>query len=245
MPNRRKNQIRVNSFLNQGLNMLVTESIRRFLVLTVGIAMLAGYGESVLAQLDDSAGYTDRIHLKNGDVITAGDHGVVMWDGVYNNQVGGANPGEGNRIAGHNNGVVVDANSADSIDNAILGNEIFSVNEMAIDLDNEQVTANDAGDIDSGPNDLLNHPELTGVTQDGADLDIDFDLDVELAGDYRIEFFDNPNGLDDNGFGQGERGLAQLVAGRPFHEGLDLALVELHALSVPLAVFIAPPGSTT
>ena len=35
-----------------------------------------------------------------------------------------------------------------------------------------------------------NHPELTGVTQDGADLDIDFDLDVELAGDYRIEFFE-------------------------------------------------------
>ncbi len=98
---------------------------------------------------------------KNGDVVSAGDHGVVMWDGVYNNQVGGVNPGEGNRIAGHNNGVVVDNNGADSLNNAILGNEIFSVNEMAIDLDNEQVTANDAGDIDSGPNDLLNHPVLT------------------------------------------------------------------------------------
>ena len=45
---------------------------------------------------------------RNGDVVSAGDHGVVIWDGTYNNQIGGANPGEGNRIAGHNNGVVVD-----------------------------------------------------------------------------------------------------------------------------------------
>ncbi len=142
---------------------------------------------------------------KNGDVVSAGDHGVVIWDGPYNNQVGGDNPGEGNRIAGHNNGVVVDDNTgADPLDNAILGNEIFAVNEMAIDLDNEQVTTNDAGDGDSGPNDLLNHPELTGVTQDGADLDIDFDLDVELAGDYRIEFFENPAGIGGVGLGEGQ-----------------------------------------
>ena len=98
---------------------------------------------------------------KNGDVVFAGDHGVVIWDGPEDNRVGGANPGEGNRIAGHNNGVVVDDLTVDSLGNAILGNEIFSVNEMAIDLDNEQVTDNDAGDGDSGPNDLLNHPVLT------------------------------------------------------------------------------------
>ncbi|MGB5200030.1 MAG: DNRLRE domain-containing protein, partial [Sedimenticolaceae bacterium] len=141
---------------------------------------------------------------RNGDVVSAGDHGVVIWDGSYNNQIGGANPGEGNRIAGHNNGVVVDDNiGADPLDNAILGNEIFAVNEMAIDLDNEQVTANDTGDIDSGPNDLLNHPELTGVTQNGADLDIDFDLDVP-AGDYRIEFFENPAGIGGIGLGEGQ-----------------------------------------
>ena len=80
---------------------------------------------------------------KNGDVVAAGDHGVVMWDGSYNNQVGGTNPGEGNRIAGHNNGVNIDDNGIASLNNAILGNEIFSVNEMAIDLDNDQVSFND------------------------------------------------------------------------------------------------------
>ena len=50
--------------------MLATVSIRRVLLLTAGIAMLTVYGEAALAQLDDSAGYTDRIYLKNGDVIT-------------------------------------------------------------------------------------------------------------------------------------------------------------------------------
>ena len=140
---------------------------------------------------------------KNGDVVVAGDHGVVIWDGPYNNQVGGVSTGEGNRIAGHNNGVNVDDNGVASLNNAILGNEIFSVNEMAIDLDNDQITTNDAGDVDSGPNDLLNHPVLTDVTQNGGDLDITFDLDVP-AGNYRIEFFENPAGIGGLGLGEGQ-----------------------------------------
>ena len=50
--------------------MLATVSIRKALILAAGIAILAGCGESALAQLDDSGQYTDRITLKNGDVIT-------------------------------------------------------------------------------------------------------------------------------------------------------------------------------
>ena len=50
--------------------MLATVFIRKALILAAGIAILAGCGESALAQLDDSGQYTDRITLKNGDVIT-------------------------------------------------------------------------------------------------------------------------------------------------------------------------------
>ena len=50
--------------------MLDNTSVSRTLVLVVVIAMLLGPGESALAQLDDSGLYTDRIHLKNGDVVT-------------------------------------------------------------------------------------------------------------------------------------------------------------------------------
>lgn len=50
--------------------MLETISVRKVLALIVSVVMLVGHGESALAQLDDSGLYTDRIHLKNGDVVT-------------------------------------------------------------------------------------------------------------------------------------------------------------------------------
>jgi len=45
-------------------------SVRKFLVPAICTAILVIFGQPVLAQLDDSGQYTDRIHLKNGDVIT-------------------------------------------------------------------------------------------------------------------------------------------------------------------------------
>jgi putative salt-induced outer membrane protein YdiY len=50
--------------------MLANVSIPKTLMLAVGLLVLISPGTSALAQLDDSAGYTDRIHLRNGDVIT-------------------------------------------------------------------------------------------------------------------------------------------------------------------------------
>ena len=50
--------------------MLATASIRKGFVVAAAVAMLAAYGDSALAQLDASGLYVDRIHLKNGDVIT-------------------------------------------------------------------------------------------------------------------------------------------------------------------------------
>lgn len=44
--------------------------MRKFLVLTIGIVSLVCHGEPALAERDELTGYTDRIHLRNGDVIT-------------------------------------------------------------------------------------------------------------------------------------------------------------------------------
>ena len=137
----------------------------------------------------------------DGDtVLTSGTFGVLVWDQANNNIVGGKDPGEGNRIAGYREGVVVDNTASNT---PIIGNEIFQNREMGIDLNNDQVTYNDADDSDSGPNDLLNYPVITAVQQSGGDLDVVFSLDLP-AGDYRIEFFENPNGIDDTGYGEGE-----------------------------------------
>ncbi len=42
---------------------------------------------------------------KNGDTITSGTFGVLVWDKASDNTIGGINPGEGNRITGHREGV--------------------------------------------------------------------------------------------------------------------------------------------
>ncbi|NNF68889.1 MAG: hypothetical protein HKN01_03895, partial [Acidimicrobiia bacterium] len=105
------------------------------------------------------------------------------------NLVGGSGPGEGNVIASNaHTGVLVQGAAA--VDNPILGNDIFDNVDLGIDLDVIGVTGNDPGDGDGGPNDRMNFPEITSAVEQGGLVVVGFDLDT-LAGDYRIEFFDN------------------------------------------------------
>jgi putative salt-induced outer membrane protein YdiY len=76
--------------------MFETVSIRKALLLAGVAAVLFAQAEPALAQLDDSGQYTDRIHLKNGDVITGNmkelDRGKLRFktrtmDTVYINWV--------------------------------------------------------------------------------------------------------------------------------------------------------------
>lgn len=95
-------------------------------------------------------------------------------------------------------------------DNAILGNSIHDNGRLGINLVGSAdaasgVTANDANDADSGPNDLLNYPDVQ-ATSFGANgskiITHDFTLDVP-AGDYRLEFFKSAS-KDPSGNGEGE-----------------------------------------
>ena len=51
----------------------------------------------------------------------------------------------------------------DSTGNAIQRNSMFSNGELGIDLADDGVTLNDAGDGDTGPNRLQNFPEFIGT----------------------------------------------------------------------------------
>ena len=130
-------------------------------------------------------------------------HGVHI-DNVSGNRVGGADADAGNLIA-HSNWNGVQVSPTAGTDNAILGNDIYSNGGLGIDLEGDGITGNDGNDDDGGPNDLRNFPVITSATESGGTISIDFDLDLgaTLAGDYRIEFFKNPNGVDATN-GEGE-----------------------------------------
>ncbi|MEM7626058.1 MAG: cadherin-like domain-containing protein [Planctomycetota bacterium] len=128
--------------------------------------------------------------------------GVYFADNADGNRVGGIGSGEGNLIAHHTQqGVLLAADAG--VNNAVLSNMLYSNGALGVDLADDGVTYNDAEDADTGPNEKLNFPVLTNVVQDGVDLDIGFSVDLPV-GWYRVEFFENPGGNDDTGFGEGE-----------------------------------------
>jgi hypothetical protein len=75
--------------------------------------------------------------------------------------------------------------------NTLVRNLIFvngtSTDDVGIDLDADGVTANDGDDVDSGPNDLLNHPLITAV--DTAAGTVGWTLDGLESTNYRLEFY--------------------------------------------------------
>jgi hypothetical protein len=92
---------------------------------------------------------------------------------------------------------------------AIVSNRIFANGLIGIDLNDDWVTQNDAGDGDSGSNDLLNFPAaIRAVVAGPSTLQGSFTLDAPAA-DYRIEFFASST-ADPSGHGGGERYLGHV-----------------------------------
>lgn len=89
---------------------------------------------------------------------------------------------------------------------AIIANRIYGNSLIGIDLGENGVTANDAGDGDTGANDLLNFPVIGTVNTNGTNqLVYNFTLDAPAAASgYRIDFFTNAT-AHATGFGEGER----------------------------------------
>ncbi|MCP5184674.1 MAG: DUF4347 domain-containing protein, partial [Pseudomonadales bacterium] len=154
-----------------------------------------------------------------------------IYDAGALTRIGGATAGEGNIIANSTGvGVAVVSGSG----HAILGNAIFGNAGIGIDLGVDGITANDANDVDGGANDLLNTPVLTSVVQNGANLDIDFAADLP-AGIYRIEFFDNADGTDASGFGEGQTLIGSMTivaAGGAGYETFSTTLIGVTASDV-------------
>jgi hypothetical protein len=166
-------------------------------------------------------------NLIQGNIIGAditgtqplGNSGGILING-HDNTVGGTDSNARNIIAFNGGNVpVCNASSAGiwvhnapAINNALLGNSIFSNAGLGIDLEfdgdpNCGVDPNDTGDADTGPNNLQNFPVLETVSNSGGMTTVTGRLNSAANTMYRIEFFAN-DPLDPSGYGEGKTFVA-------------------------------------
>ncbi|MDH5775196.1 MAG: DUF4347 domain-containing protein, partial [Nitrospirota bacterium] len=161
-----------------------------------GILLYSGSGHTIQGNYigTDTSGTIDLGNLQNGIVATLTS---------MNNLIGGTGAGEGNVIAFNSLvGVAVSTGSG----NSILGNAIYSNDDLGIDLGTTGVTANDAGDADTGGNLLQNYPVLTTVNTTGGQVSISGTLNSTASTTFRIEFYASA-AADGTGYGEAERFL--------------------------------------
>jgi hypothetical protein len=127
-----------------------------------------------------------------------GAHGLFIRDGTSNNVV------ELNTIR-NNSKAGMAADSTPCLYNTFSRNLVYSNAELGIDLREDGVTFNDPGDIDTGPNDLLNYPEIDSLFMNP---DSSFRVYGQAANDAIIEFFvaypagDDSKPADTSGHGE-------------------------------------------
>ena len=131
--------------------------------------------------------------------------GVLAQAG--NHQVGFTTAPSANRIRHNGTGVRVTSGST-----SVRGNEIDLNAALGIDLGLDGVTPNDAGDADSGPNNLQNYP--TGLTASlaGGQIQISGTLDSIADTTYALHFYSS-EAADPSGHGEGANFLGSVTTG--------------------------------
>jgi parallel beta-helix repeat protein len=144
-----------------------------------------------------------------------GTSGISIFGVSTDNTIGGTVKYSGNTIAGNNGpGIRIyaikdnppNAGTTPSTGIKILHNMIFSNSALGIDIDNDGVTPNDPGDLDTENNNLMNYPVLTYAKIIPGKLQIKGMIDTQNPKSVMVEFFANPvpaPGGDPSGYGEG------------------------------------------
>ncbi|APW36294.1 hypothetical protein RD110_02935 [Rhodoferax koreense] len=178
--------------------------------------VIAGASQTGI-RLDASAGGV----TVQGNRIGTDAAGTANWgmqrNGIEvassNNLIGGTGGGQGNIVANSNqaastyDGIAVSGGTG----NAILGNHVYhtvaGTSGVGIDLGTSGVTTNDAGDADTGANNLQNFPVLTVARTDGiGSFEISGSINSTANTYVRIELFAN-TGASASGYGEGQTWL--------------------------------------
>ena len=162
---------------------------------------------SGVAVINSAGGHTFRWNVIGVDTMLTGDlgngqHGILIKDGgFFNNAIGDTTENGPVNVIGYNglNGITV------INDNGVMmhRNVIFQNGGLAIDLDNDGPTLNDADDLDVGANNLQNTPTFTALTSclNGTLVEGAFQGDANAT--IHLEFYASlfPDG---SGYGEAE-----------------------------------------
>lgn len=136
-------------------------------------------------------------------------HGVYVGGGSFSVVVGGSSEGvdAGGNWISYNSGAGVRVADGDAV--RVRGNVLWNNVQMGIDLGTAGVTANDAGDGDTGANDLQNFPVLGAASVLGGNLTVSGSLDSGANANYYVDIYANAS-CDASGHGQGFRYLGRI-----------------------------------
>jgi hypothetical protein len=177
----------------------------------------------------------------------------------HDNTVGGTDPQARNIIAfnggnapvcnAFNAGIWV--HNSGAINNALLGNSIFSNAGLGIDLEfdgdpNCGVEPNDTGDADTGPNNLQNYPKLTSITNSGGMTTVNGTLNSTASTMFRIEFFAN-DAIDPTGYGEGQTfiGFKNTTTNPAGNTSFNASFAQISANQRVTATATDPNGNTS
>jgi hypothetical protein len=178
------------------------------------------------------------------------NEGIEIAGATTGAVIGGTAEGEGNLIAYNKSGVsVTDQATACTIS----GNRIFenngSTDSLGIDLGGDGLRlANDAGDLDTGPNELQNYPVIATAAPGVGDVRITGSLEsTASAGPFALEFFasiDTACGTECQG--QRYLGTTDVATDGAGHADFDVTLgSEVTVGELITATATSPGGSTS
>ena len=164
-------------------------------------------------EIDGSTGYGDNntilgnwVGIKaDGTVVGNAGDGILVSVDASGNQIGGTGANEGNRVSGSGESGI-EVRLGTSAGNTIRGNSVYGNDGLGIDLGDDGLTANDAGDGDTGANNLQNWAVLTAASiADDGTFSYEIDTSSFASGTYMIDFYASTD--LDGGNVEGERYL--------------------------------------
>ncbi len=194
---------------NGGNGVTVSDSSTGIGGLGAGNVIAANGGYGIALDADLFASPWSRAYVTGNFVGAAGDGSPLhpnalggIWldglPGLVDDNVILGNGGNGITVLGSDADVELRRNA--TADNAALG----------IDLANDGVTANDAGDADGGPNQGLNFPTVLAATRTGGATNVELSYQGLPNIGIAVELFSSPT-CDPSGHGEGAHYLDDIV----------------------------------